>query len=166
MIIWAWKETKRENIRLSKGTAVISIWDLALHAFENFYFKAQDNCHIPARVLRGDSRGSPQCILLYHFLITWETKLGTDVCLANHQEIINTELTHLASHRYSSSCAPNCNINRLLIGRSVIQRSKMHHYEYLDTHTTVPALWDAFSKYLDLKLYLTVLGLSSHKLIM
>lgn len=153
---------KRENVRLSKGMSMTSIWDLALHAFENFYFKAQDNYHIPVRVLRGDSRGSPQRILLYHFLITWETKLGTDVCLANHQEIINTELTHLASHRHSSSCAPNCNINRLLIDRSVFQRSKMHHYEYLDIHTTVPALWDALTKCFNLKLYLTILNLSSH----
>lgn len=38
----------------------------------------------------------------------------------------------------------------------------MHHYEYLDTHTALPGLWDALGKYFDLKLYLTILGLSSH----
>lgn len=38
----------------------------------------------------------------------------------------------------------------------------MHHYEYLDIYTTVPALWDALSKYFNLKLYLTILSLSSH----
>lgn len=38
----------------------------------------------------------------------------------------------------------------------------MHHYEYLDTHTTLPVLWGALGKCFDLKLYLTILGFSSH----